>query len=299
MSALNSFIQKSSIQKDQNWRLMLQTRQSFLIAILSIVLSVMLAIFAILPQIQQVFSDREEVQLKQDELTKLQTKVNKLLELKDFVQSDRIQKVDLILPSGKPLLELMAATQYTASVSGVSVFDVLVTPGLLASSSAQQASAAAQLDSIQATGTIVTPTGTPAELNAQGLPTRLANGADSLDVSMKVLGTLAQINQFLSGVERQTPFTNITSFKLDAATIQSPTPINEPLFEAEITLTTYSYARPISVALDTPVPDIGPTEQAFLDKLEDFSYARIALPTEVLGGGLEDLFKVSIPSPAP
>jgi Tfp pilus assembly protein PilO len=296
MAGIKSYMKSGGRSlNDMNWRLFVQTRQPFLLAVTALLFSLILVIFAILPQIQQLVDVRADVDTRQVELTKLQDKVNKLLELQDFVQGNRIQQVDVALPGGKPLLELLAATQYTASASGVALSDVVTSPGKLFNATPQPVATGSSLvDATQTAGAVASNIAPqPVVPTAVGQGNRLKNGADPLVVAMKVTGSIDQINAFLAGVEKQTPFTNISSFKLDTSGFVSPTPTDSPLYQASITLTTYSYTQPISVTLDAPVPDIGPTEQVFLDSLDNFSYAKIELPSTIIGGGSQDLFGVT------
>lgn len=267
--------------KNFNYRSLLSTRRFLSLAIVVVVISVLIVVFGILPQFQNIFEVQRQVTTEARAVEALERKVAELDALPSsliFAQADRLNEA---LPSHKPLLELLTSLQAVSAQAQVNVSEVDLAPGSLATESAQPATAA--------TSRGRTTTGTAASSGAY----------DTLDVNLTINGSTEQINQFMSLIEQVTPITSVTSVSL-----QRQSRPNQPglFFSAELRVTSYYFTQTIRAATDAPLPPIGPEEEAIVNDIAEFVTTPIPPQADVTGGGLEDLFGVTprqVPTPSP
>ncbi len=265
-----------------NLRYILLTRKALLIAVAFVSVSVLMVLAVILPQIRQSYtlwsSWRKEL-ANEDQLKK---KVAQLQQVSSDATAEQAALVNQVLPSKKPLLELMSVLGQVAQASEVSFSTVELSPGKIA------------------TGSTDTPEVKPktTKKNDKKTSTRPVTPYETLEVDLTVSGTLANINRFFQQVEQVAPATTITSITLDkakrntktVATSANESSANAEIYEAQIVVETYYFTKSISATLDAPLPLIGTTEEALLVQLATYLKG-ITLPQDrVEGGGLNDLF---------
>ena len=259
-----------------NVRLFSRRRRFFLIGIGAVLLSVCMAVFAILPLVQANIAQFQKVAQERTRLQSLQRKVIGLDELGYLQESANLKNVEAALPSEKPLLQLLASTNAVASEAGVAISDIDTSPGRLATQSGVASGSAT---------TIAAP--------VVQRPQRLASGVDILVIELKVKGTLAQIRTFLRLVEQQTPLTDVTEIQLsNVEAAGAAENAQTDSFEARVTLTTYYFTQAITVSVEKELPEIGQAEQTFLESLANFRYVEFQKAPQIQGGGLQDLFGV-------
>lgn len=258
-----------------NWRRWAYLRRYFLFAAAILLLSIIIIFAAVIPQF---FGDLELTNKLQDErqvLLALKNKVDALQKSLFLNTPENNRRVNLALPSEKPLLQLLSTTNIVAQNAQVSLGNIETSPGSLATMSGKNTE-----DSFVTSN------------EDAFLPKSTAKDIKTLVINVTVNGSLAQINSFIQQMEQSTPLINISQIALtsqDAGT-GSDVPYSQAKFQAKLNLTTYYFVQPISVLVDTPLPKIGAKEQALLQNLNAFQFPEIQKQQQIQGGGLNDLF---------
>lgn len=268
--------------KQVNFRRLIYVRRYLLISIVMCITALCIAVLAILPQVEQIISTQGMIQAENTTLSNLQRKIQGLAQVNDLAEYANKDKVDEALPFQKPLLPMLETSRRVSIETGARILSFETTPGRLASISAQRANAAV----VNATGST----------QPQQVPTPLSpdadqvHGVDKMDLSVTVQGTLAQISNFITGVESSTPITSVTEIRLTGSQRPENGP---PEFSAALRLSSYYFTRAIEVAIDAPLPETGARERAFLQELENYTIgASVNQSDTVQGGGQEDLFGI-------
>lgn len=239
-----------------------------------IFLSLAIIVAGLIPQITESMALYNQLSTERAMEANLERKVNELQTVQatnDFSQKDL---VDQVLPSKKPLLELLTGLSSSASRTQVSFTDFTVSPGEISTQSSEV--------TINAS-TSRRPRGT-------GSKTPKKKTSDKIDVKLTVQGSLTNVQRFFEQVESIAPFTTITSLSLN-----QPGRVNddeERLVEADLVVTTYYFTQSISAALEEPLPIIGESEKEVLNAIRFFNYSSIEEQQQILGGGLSDLFGI-------
>lgn len=264
-------------------RYVLETRRYLALSV-GIGLVVVLVVFVgIIPQVQAILNLQRETSGQQQQVTKLEQKVRQFEQVLNPEILAQIQTVDILLPSQKPLLGLLASLDSVANLSGVSYSGIELTPGSIATESAE----------LEANGFVAT---TPRASVATGGST----DADSLDVRLRVNGTLEQLNQFLALIERTAPISTVISLSLTPQgrpvllSTDSPETVTGQ-YEAEVTVAAAYFTRSVSAAVDAALPTINSNQQEFLNELAQFTVQEVPPQLEIMQGGLDDLFGVEQP----
>lgn len=254
-------------QSKLNLRYILSTRKFGLMTVGVIGLAVLLVVVVILPQIQGSVATWGTLSKERKTVAQME---KKSAELSNFASSPLLAKssqVDLLLPNSKPLLELLTGLYQVANVNQVNFTDVELAPGSIATESSQ----------------VVT--------------RRKNTDYDSIDVALTVRGDLEQLNRFFDAIENVAPLSIITQLTLNQRRVTTTrqqaiatptTPSTE--FEANIIVTTYYFTKPVTAALQTPLPPIGAAEEELVAKFDNFNYVTLQQQTDIQGGGQSDLF---------
>jgi len=175
-----------------------------------------------------------------------------------FAQAEAVNEV---LPSHKPVLELLTSLNGAAAGSGVVVTDFVLSPGEIATDS------------------------TKVQVN-----TRKSKGKyDVLKLELNVTGPLKQVEEFMTLIERISPITSITDITLSRNnTIKDGE--SEISAKADLSLSTYFFTQPINAAIEAPLPQIGTKEQEVFLTIKEFTPSNLIKQTEIQGGGQTDFF---------
>lgn len=263
--------------KNFNYRSLLTTRRYLSLTVAVGLISLLIVFMGILPQFQNILEVQQQVAAEAKDVDALQRKAIELQELPSsslFAQADKLNEA---LPTTKPLLQLLTSLQAAGAQAQVNISEVDITPGTLATESAQTSS-----------NTGSTLAGRRGATSNRGSSN--SSAYDSLDVDLTVNGTTEQINQFFSLIERVTPITTITQISL-----QKQNRPNQPgsFFSADIRVTTYYFTQSIKASTDAPLPPITSQEEAIVNDIADFVTTPVQTQTQVTGGGLQDLFGVT------
>lgn len=264
----------SPTQQPLTLRYVMDVRRYLSLAIGLFLVSGLAVFVGALPQAQKTFDLYQTWQKAQQKITQLEAKNRQLNDMLDPSLISQIQTVDQVLPSKKPLLELLTSVNQAGQANQITFVSIELTPGVIATNSA-----------------------TPARRgNAKGA------GNNSLDISMNVEGTLSQLNQFFTTVEKSSPLTTVTELSLQpqgrqqtVGTTDTLATLSERRYRAEVTLAASYFTQSVTANLDAALPTITPAQTALLSQLDDFTIVNVDEQTQILGGGLEDLFQVTTP----
>jgi len=262
-------------------------RRFFILSVVMAVTAVCIVLFAILPQVQQIIEAQTMIKTENTTLANLKRKIQGLAQVNDLAEYVDRDKVDEALPFQKPLLPILETAKRVSIESSARLITIETTPGKLASISAR---AAGINNTISASGA-ATPVAVGGVANqVYGATGDQIHGVDKMDISVSVQGTLAQISDFISRIEKSTPITNVTEIRLDN---EVRMPDGLPEFTAALRLSSFYFTRAIQVAIDAPLPETGAKERSFLIELENYTIgSQVTNSTTVEGGGQNDLFGI-------
>lgn len=254
--------------KHLNRRYLLYTRRYATLAAALAVITLGLIGLVLYPQVQSVL---ELISDSQKTRKTVQTLEAKVASLQSLPQSELLQseyEINSVLPSKKPLLELLTGLNQVAVSSQIRFTEVTLSPGLVASNSA--------------------------ELEARQRSIRSKGDFEELALEMKIEGSLDDIQLFLNQIETVSPVTTVTSMKLAELTFRSEnTEDDEKLFQATLSTVTYFFTQQVTSTLSAPVDTLAADQAAALEEVNTFLIPRVTEQTEITGGGLQDLFGVA------
>lgn len=259
-------------QSDVNWKVLFSTRNYLFYALGAVVVAALIVLLGVVPQVQAIFGLRADIAQESPKLEKLRQKLVELEQIRFAPEFAQVEVVNKALPSKKPLLELLGSLQAAASVTEVLVTDVELSPGDLATTSAQSDLTSA-----------ATPTPAPATPGVKS-----AADVDRLVVSMQVSGHQNQVRDFMTTLEKLTPFTTIT--QLGVERVQDDENPDADMVNAELTTETYFFTKSISATLEEQLPELTDTDRQVLSTISSFVANEVPTQNEVIGGGLLDLF---------
>ena len=256
---------------EKQLRVLFKTRRSIVLSGLFAILGVMLIGLVVVPQVNSIIALRQKITQEQGQLAKLKQRVIQLNQALISPEYSQVEVVDQALPSKKPILELLTSLSSTIKQSGVELEELEVSPGLIASGSA--------------------------EVTGKVKKTAQRKVDESLNLSLKVSGSFNQIEDFMKKVEEISPFTTLTSFDLSEsvakateANSDSVTTVDRATISMEIQ--TFFFAQSVQQVLDKPLPELTNRERETLRQLASFQTSGLEEQMHITGGGLEDLFGV-------
>lgn len=254
-----------------NWRLFARNRRHLLFAVGIVVCTVLLILKALFPLAQAVLEANQQLVKKGQTTKQLEEKLRRLEELDNSVFLEKQELVNGILPSKKPVLELLTGLNVVAAKAGVRFSDFQVSPGLIASSSAETAKTSGDKK------------GSTKDKNY-----------DALVVQVTIEGSFNQVQNFLREVERLAPLTTVTDLDLsirredNSGIVQADDPAS-----AELKLDTYYYTQSLSAALTAPLPPMTATHDELVEQLQEFTFPTRQQQEQILEGDIYDLFGIT------
>lgn len=280
-----------------NYRYLVHTRRFALLGAGLVTFTLGVVGFLIVPQISTALDQYSQLQKQEDLISQLEVKSQQLLQLPQSQLFASSTQINSVMPSRKPLLELLSALNEVAGKAGVRYSDLSLSPGKVASEGAQLAVVRTGATNSAGAGTTGT-SGTSA-----GVTSRTSNrpaqssgvssgtsGSEALAVSLKATGTLANINIFLREIERVAPLTTVTKLSLIERTGTRVDP--DSAFEADLEIQTYFFTKSVSATLTSPIPQITINQQTIMNELASYLYPSVISQDMIRGGGLEDLFGI-------
>ncbi len=259
-------------KQDLNIKLLLNSRKNLLLSIVIAWVCVAMVFFAIKPQIETIFVANKKLDLEKKQFQKVTLKINELKQIEISDQFKQKEKVDEVLPSHKPILELLYNLHQTVQSSQVAVISLLINPGSIASGSGE-------LDLV-------------ANQRNQEATTTKKRRYDKLEMELVVKGESDQVDQFLETIERIAPFTSVVELNIKESK-KNVSGEQVALSEAEILLNTYFYTQVISTSIEATLPTVGEKELRAFNTIQQFIPSGYQLPTDITNADIEDLFEVT------
>lgn len=253
-----------------NYKTMFNSRRFLFYAIGVSLLAVIVVLAALVPSVRQIFEIQKKITAQQARASKLRQKVGDLENIEAREAYQYTEAVNSVLPSKKPLLELLTSLNMVAVRNGVVFTDLSLTPGEIATD-------AAELAAIN-----------KAKINAA----RANAGYDAMDVALSVEGSFGSIKSFLDEIEKIAPLSTINSISLSSSN-RGVTVSDQDLVSAELMIQIHYFTKPISVALEQPLPTVGVEHNNVLNEIQTYLFPSIEDQKEILSGGLEDLFQIT------
>ena len=265
-------------KQDKNIKLFLNTRKHLLLSILFVWGAVSMLFFAIKPQLETVIEQRET--LKKD-VTQLEGISRKLNELKQIRLSDQFKqkdKVDEVLPSRKPVLELLTSLHQAMQQANVSVAALKINPGEITDEPSAE---------------LIAEGGAASKPAAQTTKSKASTkGYSQLQMELKVRGDNDSLDEFLTLIERAAPFTSVVELSIRDTRIGRGETA-QTIAEAEMILQTYYYTQTITTNIDDALPAVGEAELRAFNTIQQFIPSDFRKPTQVTSSNIEDLFGIT------
>jgi Tfp pilus assembly protein PilO len=247
-----------------NLSLLISTRKHLVRAVAFGFTSIVLLILTYI-QITGVFETRKKMEVTQKKIDQLDGKASELQALKQTPEYAQAQKMNDVLPSHKPLLELLNNLNSVANQTNVSITEFKINPGeIISEGEAEQ------------------------KLSVKKSPTK--TDYDQLNLELSILGQLDNVKQFMTLIERVSPITTITSLTIDRKATNIGN--NQQLTRADLSLSTYYYTKSVSSTLSSALPKITQEERDIFQAILDFSPPEIENQTYIIGGNNTDLFGI-------
>lgn len=246
-----------------NLKLLFNTRRDLAIAIIFIVSGVLIVLLAGLPQLSTINKINTNLKKEKKTLLALQDKNKKLEDIPFSVNFDEAKKVDEVLPSYNPLLELLNNLNYISEQAEVSITDFEIAPGKIASRSAEAAE-------------------------------EFTSSSGVLKIKIKASGQLENMKQFLVLIEQLSPITIITKMNVSYS---QENPSDNIMAGAELELSTSYFNESIVMNVDDPLPNVPVEQEKIFNELVSFSLAAIETKSieTTTEEGIPDPFKANQP----
>jgi hypothetical protein len=262
--------------KHINRRYLLQTRRMATMAAALGAIGVGLLVFVFVPQVQSIFELLDDKSKADKQVATLGKKV---AQLQVFPQSQLLAQADEInsvLPSKKPLLELLTSYNQIARQVNVSFADVSLSPGKI-STEAATLSKSAKRSKSKSTGS------------------RKKTDYEEIEIEITVIGPLSNVQRFLDAIETVAPVTTVTKMTLNekkAIIRQDEDQLEEKIYEAKLVTTTYFFTKSVTATINSPVPELTADQNKVMAEVGTFTIPNISEQTRITGGGLQDLFGI-------
>lgn len=277
-----------SVQKI-NLKLLLNVRRYFLLAAALMIGSVALIGLAIKPQVESILAINKEINQERQYFEDLTQKLNELKHIEFSAQFEQKDKVDQVLPSHKPILEILFNLSQASRQHGIIISELNFSPGEIATESAQ--------------------------INNQPAAASSGNPYSALQIDLTIEGRNDDLGPFITTVERIAPISTITDLKMgkkeytartrprlsdpDGSLLDNedreerpPPQEEEETVTAELALETYYYTNTIITKVDDKLPSVGDDEVKVFETIQKFMPTEFEQPSEIQSSDIEDLFDV-------
>lgn len=243
-------------QKDFNWKLFWNTRKELVLGILFFVLSALIILVGILQQIKPIKQGLTSLQSKQAELDKFAAKADQLKALALDPNFKQSSAVDQVLPSHKPLLEILSNLNSVAYEAEVIIKNFSLNPGEVATDT------------------------TKVKKSSQD------QKYDYLDLDFSVSGALWKIQKFLTLIEQMTPISTITEISINRNIDED----KNAQAQADLVLRTFFFTQPIKTTIISPLPNISALDQKIIADLNRLIPNNLQQQKDVVAGNRGNLF---------
>jgi len=246
----------SENNKEFNWRLFWNTRKELVLGILFFVLSLMILLIGILQQIKPIQNDLKELKDKQAELAKFSEKAEQLKQLAIDPNFSQSSSIDKVLPSHKPLLEILSNLNSVAYSSEVVIKNFSLNPGEIATDT----------------------TKVKKTTNNQRY--------DYLDLDFSVSGPLWKIQNFLTLIEQVTPISTVTNISINRNIDED----KNAQAQADLVLRTFFFTQPIKTTITSPLPVIASADRKIIEDINELIPNTLEQQKDVITGNRGNLF---------
>lgn len=246
----------SENNKEFNWRLFWNTRKELVLGILFFVLSLMILLIGILQQIKPIQADLKELKDKQAELAKFSEKAEQLKQLAIDPNFSQSSSIDKVLPSHKPLLEILNNLNSVAYGSEVVIKNFSLNPGEIATDT----------------------TKVKKTTNNQRY--------DYLDLDFSVSGPLWKIQNFLTLIEQVTPISTVTNISINRNIDED----KNAQAQADLVLRTFFFTQPIKTTITSPLPVIASADRKIIEDINELIPNTLEQQKDVITGDRGNLF---------
>jgi hypothetical protein len=266
-------------------RYILNTRRFLTLSVAIGLVACLVVILGIIPQIQAMLEVQNQTAVESRKLAALEQKARQLEQILTPELLGQIDTVNVLLPSRKPLLELLASLNQVSNQTQVSVTGIELSPGSIATDSSTPAGSAA-----------------PSSKQNRG---KSSSASNSLTVKLLVEGQLSQLNQFFNSMESTAPLVTITSLslspqnKIALSSDVVPGLFEDPgsqRYEAALEISAAYFTQSIAAAIDSALPTLSQSQQEIIQELASFTVKPLQDQPTIQGGGLQDLFGVEQPT---
>jgi hypothetical protein len=180
--------------------------KAFGVPFISVIVLVLIVIFAVLPLWNKVSEKQTQLRSAQDELRVLTQKEEALRTLDEESLEEQFQTAEIALPSGKEVPALLVGISRLYQEQGLELVNLKITPGKVSTQSAQPSS-----DPANPSPAAVAETATPI---SGGVPTakQVFPSTKRLDFDIVLSGTLEQARGFLNTLEKSLRLMLVNSF---------------------------------------------------------------------------------------
>jgi Tfp pilus assembly protein PilO len=239
-----------------NWRLFWNTRKELVLAVLFFVISTMMIFIGVLQQITPIQKDLAKLKEREAELAKFYEKAEQLKQLAIDPNFNKSSDIDQVLPSHKPLLEILNNLNNVANNTEVVIKNFSLNPGEIATDSTKVKKSTS------------------------------SQRYDQLDLDFSVSGPLWKIQNFLNLIEQVTPISTITSISIN----RNIDGDKDALAQADLVLRSFYFTQPIKTTITSPLPDITNAERRIINNINELIPSNLEKQEEVITGNRGNLF---------
>lgn len=239
-----------------NWKLFWNTRKELVLAILFFIISLMMLLIGIINQIKPISTEVTELRDKKTELTKFSEKSEQLKQLAADPNFKQSSSIDKVLPSHKPLLEILSNLNTIAYHSEVIIKNFSLNPGEIATDT----------------------TKVKKTTNNQRY--------DYLDLDFSVSGQLWKIQDFLTLIEQVTPISTVTSISINRNIDDN----KDAQAQADLVLRTFFFTQPIKTTITNPLPVIAAADRKIINSINELIPNNLEAQENVIVGDRGNLF---------
>lgn len=243
-------------RREFNFRLFWNTRKELLLGGLLFMISFLILGIGIINQINPLQADLQQKKAREQELAKFYEKAEQLKQIAIDPNFNKSSDIDQVLPSHKPLLEILNNLNTVANSTEVIIKDFSLNPGEIATDSTQ----------------VRTST------NEQKY--------DYLDLDFSVSGPLWRIQEFLSLIEQVTPISTVTSIAINRNIDED----KNAQAQANLILRSFYFTQPIRTTITNPLPDITLAERRILDNINQLVPGDLIKQDSIITGDRGNLF---------
>lgn len=245
-------------KSELNWRLFWNTRKELVLGVLFTIISLMMLFIGIIRQISPIQADLTKLKDREKELAKFGEKAEQLKQLAVDPSFNQSSDIDKVLPSHKPLLEVLSNLNGVANSTEVIIKNFSLNPGEIATDTTKVKKSTSD------------------------------QKYNFLDLDFSVSGPLWKIQEFLSLIEKVTPISTITSISISRNIDED----KNAQAQADLVLRTFYFTQPIRTTITSPLPDIAAADRQILNRINELIPNDLEKQDDVIKGDRGNLFGI-------